>query len=101
FTGGVMLKRTDKAYGDEWNVELLGEPKGAQLEFVDAAIASALAFWKDDEAHAAVDCVFCETPQALQVPRASYVWNRNISKALHQQIVNWNTEMIFQLPTTP
>ena len=93
-----MLKRTDEADGDERNVELLGEPKGAQLEFVDAAIASALAFWKDDEAHAAVDGVFCETPQALQVTRATDVWNRDVSKALHQQTVNWNPEMRFQLP---
>src|SRR5262249_12419218 len=59
---GVMLKRADDADGHEWDVELLREAECAEFEFAHSAIACALAFRKDDEAHAAVDGVFGETP---------------------------------------
>ena len=98
FACGVMLIRADKAYGHDGNVVLLRQAKCAKFEFAHAAVARAFPFGKNDEAHAAVNGVFCEAPHALEIRWATDVRHRNVAKALHQHAVNGNPEMGFEFP---
>src|SRR5712675_1171112 len=96
--GAVMLERTDQAYGDDGDAELLGETEAAILEFVDVTVAGALGFRKNDEAGAAIDGVLREAPHSLDIGRAADVGHRNIAETLHEPAVGGNLEMRLEFP---
>src|ERR1041384_3268451 len=98
-SGAVMLERTDDTDRHDGHFKLLGNAEYAVLEFVHAAIASALPFRKDYQASAAVDGIPRQTPHSFQVCGTADIGHRNIPEALHQPAVNGNFKMRFQLPS--
>src|SRR6201984_3546282 len=62
------------------------------------AVASALAFGKNNQADTAVDSVASEAPHAPQIGGAANIRDRDISKSFHQPAINRNVEMGFEFP---
>src|SRR5258708_5710476 len=97
--GAVVLDGADDADGHDGNFQLLGDAESAVLKFIDAAVASALRFWKNDEAGAAIDGVAGKSPHASEIGRATDIGHGNVTESFHQPAINWNVEMRFELPT--
>src|SRR5260370_2198795 len=96
--GAVMLEGAEQADGNDGDAELLREAEAAVLEFVDAAVAGAVGFGKNDEGGAAIDRVLGEAPHALDVGGAAHVGDGNVAETLHEPAVGENFEVGFELP---
>src|SRR5258708_19773466 len=60
--GAGVLDGADDTDRHDGNFQLLGDPESAVLKFIDAAVASALRSWKNEEADAAIDGVAGNSP---------------------------------------
>src|SRR5258708_1108767 len=98
--GAVVLDGADDTDRHDGNFQLLGDAESAVLKFIDAAVASALRFRKNDEAGAAIDGVAGKSPHASEIGRTTDIGHGNVTESFHQPAINWNVEMRFELPTT-
>src|ERR1700746_1277348 len=63
------------------------------------AVASALAFRKNNQAGAVVYRVASDPPHALQIGGAANIRDGDISESFHHPAINRNVEMGFEFPT--